>query len=173
MIVMKNFKSKNVEINGLNISVATDETGADWYGSQKNFADDTLKIIFNSEGVIVSMSYDVSALWPPGNSVAEIAATAVPKGCNIDGGWVFDGKKIIPRVYTTEELITQTTAKRDSLMAAANAAITPLQDAVDLDDATSEEEALLKEWKKYRVALNRLDLSAPIWPVPPTEQQSA
>ncbi|WP_348773093.1 tail fiber assembly protein [Pseudomonas sp. MWU12-2020] len=32
----------------------------------------------------------------------------------------------------------------------------PLQDAVDIDEATEAEAALLKEWKKYRIALNRL-----------------
>ncbi|MCP8350422.1 hypothetical protein DN387_19495 [Pseudomonas sp. FBF18] len=40
--------------------------------------------------------------------------------------------------------------------AAADSAIAPLQDAVDLDDATEAEAAALKAWKKYRVALNRL-----------------
>ncbi len=40
--------------------------------------------------------------------------------------------------------------------AAADTAITPLQDAVDLGEATDAEAALLKEWKRYRVALNRL-----------------
>jgi len=38
----------------------------------------------------------------------------------------------------------------------ADAAIAPLQDAVDLEDATPEEAEALKAWKRYRVALNRL-----------------
>ncbi|RBB96806.1 phage tail protein [Pseudomonas sp. MWU12-2115] len=38
----------------------------------------------------------------------------------------------------------------------ADMAIAPLQDAVDIDEATEAEAALLKEWKKYRIALNRL-----------------
>ena len=40
--------------------------------------------------------------------------------------------------------------------AAADFAIAPLQDAVDIDEATESEVALLTVWKKYRVALNRL-----------------
>lgn len=40
--------------------------------------------------------------------------------------------------------------------AVADAAIAPLQDAVDLDIATNQEAAFLEEWKRYRVALNRL-----------------
>lgn len=40
--------------------------------------------------------------------------------------------------------------------AAADAAIAPLQDAVDIDEATEAEALSLKTWKKYRVALSRL-----------------
>ena len=38
----------------------------------------------------------------------------------------------------------------------ADAAIAPLQDAVELEEATEAEAALLMEWKRYRVALSRL-----------------
>lgn len=46
----------------------------------------------------------------------------------------------------------------------------PLQDAVDLDMATETEKSALLAWKKYRVLLNRVDISnAPDidWPEPP------
>ncbi|NBK38127.1 hypothetical protein EON09_06235 [Pseudomonas soli] len=54
----------------------------------------------------------------------------------------------------------------------ADQAIAPLQDAVDLDEATEVEAALLKDWKRYRVALNRVleQPGYPIeidWPAPP------
>lgn len=54
----------------------------------------------------------------------------------------------------------------------ADSAIAPLQDAVDLDDATEGEAALLKQWKRYRVALNRLPEQpgypdAIDWPIAP------
>lgn len=60
-------------------------------------------------------------------------------------------------------------AERDRLLQLAAIRIAPLQDALDLDDATAEEGALLKKWKQYRVALNRLDLYAdPVqWPSQP------
>ncbi|WP_175649493.1 tail fiber assembly protein [Pseudomonas sp. Marseille-P9899] len=61
------------------------------------------------------------------------------------------------------------TARRRAL---ADAAIAPLQDAVDIDEATDAETALLKEWKRYRVALNRLPDQPGYpneidWPAPP------
>lgn len=40
--------------------------------------------------------------------------------------------------------------------AVADTAIAPLQDAVDLEEATSVEVDALKAWKRYRVALSRL-----------------
>lgn len=54
----------------------------------------------------------------------------------------------------------------------ADVAIAPLQDAADIDEATEAETALLKEWKRYRVALNRLPEQPGYpteidWPVPP------
>ncbi|MBI6855354.1 tail fiber assembly protein [Pseudomonas cichorii] len=58
---------------------------------------------------------------------------------------------------------------RDSLLSVAALRIAPLQDAVDLDDASDAEISLLKKWKQYRIAVNRLDLTVdPIgWPEQP------
>jgi hypothetical protein len=55
-----------------------------------------------------------------------------------------------------EQLRTAVIAETARRRGIADAAIAPLQDAVDLDEATDAEVALLKEWKRYRVALNRL-----------------
>jgi hypothetical protein len=75
-----------------------------------------------------------------------------------------------PPPASKEQLAIAAESKRASLMAEASVAVSPLQDAVDLGDSTAEEEALLKSWKQYRVALNRLDISkAPdiSWPIKP------
>ncbi len=66
----------------------------------------------------------------------------------------------------------QATLEESRLRALADQAIAPLQDAADLDEATEAEAALLKDWKRYRIALNRVpDQSgypATIdWPAPP------
>ncbi|KWT89366.1 phage tail fiber assembly protein [Variovorax sp. WDL1] len=54
----------------------------------------------------------------------------------------------------TEE---QVIAQRDALLALAAIRIAPLQDAVDLGDASPAEEAALVAWKQYRVKLNRIN----------------
>ncbi len=71
---------------------------------------------------------------------------------------------------TKEELIFIAESQKTQFISLANEKITPLSDAVELDIATDEEMLLLKEWKKYRVMLNRVDTSnAPKidWPIKP------
>jgi hypothetical protein len=63
-------------------------------------------------------------------------------------------------------------AEISRLRAVADYAVAPLQDAVDVDEATEAEVAVLKAWKKYRVALNRAPEQAGYpsvieWPVLP------
>lgn len=75
-----------------------------------------------------------------------------------------------PPPQTIEQLISMSEYKKKELMSEATVLMAPLLDAVDLGISTPEEEARLKEWKIYRVMLNRVDTStAPDieWPVKP------
>lgn len=77
---------------------------------------------------------------------------------------------IDPPGPTQEELIAAAEEKRDMLIAEAAIKIAPLQDAIDLDEATQDEQIQLTAWKKYRVSLNRIDISSPqeiVWPGQP------
>ncbi|EAM2342933.1 tail fiber assembly protein [Salmonella enterica] len=56
---------------------------------------------------------------------------------------------------------------KSRLLQMASEKIAPLQDAVDLDIVTDDEKAQLDEWKKYRVLVNRVDISKPDWPEQP------
>ncbi|MBC3994328.1 tail fiber assembly protein [Morganella morganii] len=71
---------------------------------------------------------------------------------------------------TKEQLVAAAESEKQYLMTEAGAKISVLQDAVDFGMATPEEESALKEWKIYRVLLNRVDpsLGADVaWPTPP------
>lgn len=66
------------------------------------------------------------------------------------------------------QVIMEIAARR----AVADTAIAPLQDAVDIDEATPDEESRLRLWKKYRVALSRVPEQESYpnsidWPAPP------
>lgn len=82
----------------------------------------------------------------------------------------WDGKKWVHDTDAEKTAqITQSTQQKESLLALAASKISPLQDAVDLDIATDDEVALLLEWKKYRVQVNRVDITKPEWPVSPCD----
>ncbi|WP_139770080.1 tail fiber assembly protein, partial [Salmonella enterica] len=60
--------------------------------------------------------------------------------------------------------LRQAEETKNNLLKMATEKIAPLQDAVDLDEATDKEKASLLAWKKYRVQVNRVDTSSPDWP---------
>lgn len=86
---------------------------------------------------------------------------------NPDGTWSFSPYS--PPPPTAAEILAANTATRNTLLAAAALAIAPLQDAVDLGEATAQETALLTQWKQFRVTVNRIDLTKanPPWPQAP------
>ena len=71
-----------------------------------------------------------------------------------------------------EALTAKVTQQIQSLRQVADSAIAPLQDAVELEEATQAEAEALKDWKRYRIALRRLPEQAGYpqsidWPDPP------
>ncbi|YAP79409.1 tail fiber assembly protein [Xenorhabdus stockiae] len=144
--------------------------GVDWYEAQKLFAPETLKVVYDANGVVINYSTDASMLFPNGFSVVELDKGHAPDGLNVHGDWQYDGEKIVERVYTPAELQQVAEEQKRTLMARASNTLSPLQDAVDLGMATSTEKAALTAWRKYRVLLNRIDCTfAPDidWPEQP------
>lgn len=125
--------------------------------------------------VSLKIDYEIAGTWPSdavavvGEDMAELqAGQSVGKliTSNEQGYPVLTD----PKPLTPEQLQQQAKTQQIALMNEAGEAIAPLQDAVDLDEATPEELARLKKLKQYRVALNRLDLTtAPDidWPQKP------
>ncbi|EOS9812137.1 tail fiber assembly protein [Salmonella enterica subsp. diarizonae serovar 16:z10:e,n,x,z15] len=143
------------------------EDGKNWYEEQKNFAADTLKIAYDQNGVIVNISQDVSTINPTGLSVVELPNITANRRADIYGGWVFDGEKVIKRVYTPEELRQQAEVKKVKFLEEAENVITPLARAVKLNIATDEETKQLEAWELYSVLVSRVDTDNPDWPEKP------
>ncbi|HEJ8088337.1 TPA: tail fiber assembly protein [Serratia liquefaciens] len=174
-LVFNNFtlyepKTVSFELRGLNVQFLKSDSGDDWYQCQKLFAKDTVKIAFDAKGVVCSYSQDVSSLWPINLSVAEVPNNIMARQLDISGGWVFDGEKIAKRIYTAEEHQEQARIEQRTRIASATKMIAPLQDAVDLGIANAGEKVRLEDWRRHRVMLNRLDVSAApaiVWPPAP------
>jgi hypothetical protein len=65
--------------------------------------------------------------------------------------WALD-----PEAQHASELAQKLT-QRDERLSSASMRIAPLQDAVDLGEATEQEQMLLRAWKRYRIELGRLE----------------
>ena len=112
--------------------------------------------------------------WPNTKLVKMIVAfdgDEVPEGCD----FVRAGDPIpdpTPAPLTSDQLLVVARAERDRLLTYATLRINPLQYAADLDEASDEDLALLKLWKKYSSAVNKTETKpgwpeSPQWPDPP------
>ncbi|MBF1994484.1 tail fiber assembly protein [Serratia symbiotica] len=144
------------EAEQFNVQFLISDNGEDWYETAKTFEENTVKISYDSNGVIRSISEDASMLFPLNCSVSEFSPSDIPEGINITGGWLIKNG-IISEILQNSMSIAKT--QRNSLRAKAEAEIAWRQDAVNRKKATSEEAGELVEWLDYRLALMRLDLS--------------
>lgn len=149
------YRYEHVEIDGM---VRTglyfkDIHGRDWY---ETLCDWKGAISLDDSGVVVAYEADVSFIgMQEGRDVYEVEPTNVP--ANVLGNFKFsDGTFVDIRPGD----VTIAEQKKSELIVMAERAIAPLKDAVDLGIATDTEAALLLEWKKFRVLLNRIDTSS-------------
>lgn len=138
------------------------DAGEDWYECQKSFRPETVKLMYDKDGIIRSITtkpnaeghYDVSGFFPENMSVAEI--DHLPEGVDINGRWLFDGVQIKLREYSVAELQQQAANRKQELIKQSSLQIETLNDAAELGMASEEEQRLLARWKTYRVLLNRI-----------------
>ncbi|WP_141029443.1 tail fiber assembly protein [Salmonella enterica] len=75
----------------------------------------------------------------------------------------WDGKAWVKdEAAETAARLREAEGTKSRLLQMASEKIAPLQDAVDLDEATDKEKASLLAWRKYRVQVNRVDTLKPV-----------
>lgn len=168
MKIFKNFalgEPKTVEHvklkNRNNVMFLYAEDGTEWYGCQKEFSPDTIKIAYDNNGVIrsIAANKDVSTLWPVGFSVAEVSDTTANRRADISGGWVFNGEGIVKRVYTPEELQAQAESHKERLIANANKKTQAWQTQLMLGLISDEDKKSLITWMEYVQKVQAVDTS--------------
>lgn len=186
--IMNNFKNfisytpgeDKAELIEAGVVFLQDENGNDWYECQKQFSENTVKVVYDSNNIIVSISNDVSTLWPVGASVAE--TESLPDGVDINGNWIFDGQKVVERTQSADELKALAESRRESLLNSARQQLvisqTKLLRGRVLSDA---EQTALDAWLDYIDELNALDFTdiadkadfdAIVWPAIPGEDKN-
>jgi len=162
MKTYKNFTRYTPDEGIPGVMYMKDEDGNDWYTLQSSFADDTMKIAWDSTGLIIDAKKDVAKLVPLGLNVTELSADSVPDGFpgEATSRWVFDGKKVTEKPLTAEEWQARAEQQRQSLITAASETMTPWEREANAGILDDDDKASLIEWTKYAKALRKLDISA-------------
>lgn len=161
----KIYERRNITFNGSTFIglYYKDNKGRDWYNTLVNWAG---CISVDEQYRVCAFESDVSFMgMEEGRNVFEINPKEVPN--NVIGNFTYqDG--VFTNVRSNELAIAK--SKKLELIHQANSAITPLQDAVDIDAPSDEEKKYLNAWKRYRLALTNLEISEKkeiLWPKPP------
>ncbi|WP_442797979.1 tail fiber assembly protein [Pantoea vagans] len=115
---------------------------------------------------IVALNVKPEKLYHP--SLVWVDITALPEQPDVNYRYS-DGVFTAP-VTDAENIMLIASSRLATEMDVANRTIAPLQDAVDISIATDGEITRLAEWKRYRVALSRIDTTKALdieWPVKP------
>ncbi|ERA08523.1 tail fiber assembly protein [Escherichia coli] len=143
------------------------EEGKNWYEEVSNFQEDTIKIVYNENNIIVGITRDASTLNPEGFSVVEVPDITANRRADDSGKWMFKDGAVIKRIYTADEQQQQAESQKAALLSEAESVIQPLERAVRLNMATDEERARLEAWERYSVLVSRVDPANPEWPEMP------
>lgn len=159
------------------------DDGQDWYECQELFSDDTVKIAYDSAGLIWQIVaepipqrgnvYAVSMLWPVDMSVAEIAVEDFPQDCQPDGTWQYTNGKVEKSAVS---YMTMAETERNKLLSEASEITADWMTDLQLGIISDEDKAALILWRTYIKSVKELDLSAVtdeesyngiVWPVKP------
>lgn len=151
------------------------DQGFDWYELRDGIlSNDKMKVVFDSQQRIVFWNTDSTLLCPEDLSIAEVDFEITSFEDIRDKVLDLDTLTLKDVEYTREQLIAKVATEIKNKQETAVALITPLQYAKDLEIATDEEIAELKELQIYVVKLNRVPLQETYpfeidWPVLPTK----
>lgn len=156
---MNNFTTYTPEVKafGEGVQYFQDDKGRDFYDSRDLFKKKYV-VFFDSHGVIrgCAKSEDVTRLHPGGLSVVDI--NTLPKDFSLETTWVFNGKQVVKADF---DPAFTTKARKAGILRIIDPMIVPLQDAVELGEATEEEVEKYNALRKIRIKLNRISDDTP------------
>ena len=135
------------------------EDGKNWYEEVKNFQEDTIKLAYTVEGIIVAMDKDVSAINPEGLSVVELPDITANRRADISGKWMFKDGVVIKRTYTEEEQRQQAENEKQSLLQLVRDKTQLWDSQLRLGIISDENKQKLTEWMLYAQKVESTDTS--------------
>ncbi|EFG3223050.1 tail fiber assembly protein [Escherichia coli] len=136
------------------------EDGKNWYEELKNFQENTIKLAYTVEGIIVAIDKDVSAINPEGLSVVEIPDITANRRADISGKWMFKDGVVIKRTYTEEEQRQQAENEKQSLLQLVRDKTQLWDSQLRLGIISDENKQKLTEWMLFAQKVESTDTSS-------------
>ncbi|WP_218077035.1 tail fiber assembly protein [Escherichia coli] len=146
------------------------EDDKNWYEELKNFASDTIKMVYTGDGRVVWVGKDVTGIEPRNASVIEVPDITANRRITVPGYWFYrDGNFIFDYKLKAED-------ERDALLQRASIMTSEWEKDLLLGLISNEDREKLKAYRIYAKSLQAMDFStitdkasynAIEWPVSP------
>ena len=146
------------------------EDDKNWYEELKNFASDTIKMVYTGDGRVVWVGKDVTGIEPRNASVIEVPDITSNRRITVPGYWFYrDGNFIFDYKLKAED-------ERDALLQRASIMTSEWEKDLLLGLISNEDREKLKAYRIYAKSLQAMDFStitdkasynAIEWPVSP------
>ncbi|ENF3191539.1 tail fiber assembly protein, partial [Escherichia coli] len=146
------------------------EDGKNWYEEQKNFASDTIKIVYTGDGRVVWVGKDVTGIEPRNASVIEVPDITANRRITAPGYWFYRNDEFVFDYKLKAE------DERDALLKQVSIMTSEWEKDLLLGLISDEDREKLKAYRIYAKSLQTMDFS-PItdkasynaieWPVSP------
>lgn len=135
------------------------EDGKNWYEEVSNFQEDTIKIVYDENNIIVGITRDASTLNPEGFSVVEVPDITANRRADDTGKWMFKDGAVIKRIYTEEELRLQAENQKQKLLQQAREKTQFWQTRLALGIISDSDRQQLMSWMRYVQQIEATDTS--------------
>ena len=130
------------------------EDDKNWYEELKNFASDTIKMVYTGDGRVVWVGKDVTGIEPRNASVIEVPDITSNRRITVPGYWFYrDGNFIFDYKLKAED-------ERDALLQQASIMTSEWEKDLLLGLISNEDREKLKAWRVYAKELQVMDFSA-------------
>lgn len=146
------------------------EDDKNWYEEQKNFASDTIKMVYTGDGRVVWVGKDVTGIEPRNASVIEVQDITANRRITVPGYWFYRNDEFVFDYKLKAE------DERDALLKQVSIMTSEWEKDLLLGLISDEDREKLKAYRIYAKSLQAMDFStitnktsynAIEWPVSP------
>ncbi|HAM3642617.1 TPA: tail fiber assembly protein [Escherichia coli] len=129
------------------------EDGKNWYEEQKNFASDTIKMVYTGDGRVVWVGKDVTGIEPRNASVIEVPDITANRRITAPGYWFYRNDEFVFDYKLKAE------DERDALLKQVSIMTSEWEKDLLLGLISDEDREKLKAYRIYAKSLQAMDFS--------------